>query len=413
MAGRAPVEPPAAAADHRRPVTEYPKVALKPKEEGRLQGGHLWAFSNEIAHSPANAEAGMLADLYHADKGFLGRGFYHPRSLIAFRIVSHQKDELIDGAFLKKRLQDALDSRQFLYPGQTAYRWVFGESDRLPGVVIDRYGDYVVVQIIAAGMERLKDSIIAALQEIAQPKGIILRSDSSLRELEGLPKNEAVIAAGELPARVEIETENGRFGVDLLSGQKTGFYFDQRDNRQALAAFCKGRKVLDGFCYSGAFGIAAGRAGAREIVFADTASAALELASENAERNALEARLTFVEGDVQKLLEHDAPGGPFEVIAIDPPAFARSKKFLPAAQKAYEKLNAVAMSALPRGGILATSSCSQHLTRELFLEMLRRAARRAHRNFRLLELRSQAKDHPVLLAMPETEYLKFAILQVL
>jgi len=245
------------------------------------------------------------------------------------------------------------------------------------------------------------------------PKGIVYRSDAALRELEGLPQTSPEVLEGEVPSKIEIETENGRYAVDLLGGQKTGFYFDQRENRQILASLCRGKKVLDAFCYSGGFGIAAGLAGAREIVFVDSSEAALTLAEANAKRNALAAQTTFVEGDVLKLLEHASPGGPYDVISIDPPAFARAKKHLPAALKAYEKLNSEAMSALPRGGLLATSSCSHHVTRDLFLTMLRRAAKKAHRSFRLVELRSQAKDHPVLLSMPETEYLKFAILQVI
>jgi 23S rRNA (cytosine1962-C5)-methyltransferase len=351
--------------------------------------------------------------LFHAGSGFLGKGFYHPHSLIAFRVVSSQKDDVIDAIFFEKRLREALAFRESIYPGSRAYRWVFGESDRLPGLIIDRYGDYLVVQIISAGMERFKDTLMSLLQTIVQPKGIVWRPDASMRELEGLPQGDPEVVFGDVPPRIEIEIENGIFQLDLLGGQKTGFYFDQRDNRQALAPFCKGKKVLDAFCYAGGFGIAAGRAGAREVVFNDTAEPALTLAEANAERNGLAARSTFVKGDALVLIERQAPGGPYEVISIDPPAFARSKKHLSQAMKAYEKLNASAMSALAKGGILATSSCSHHVTRELFMEMLRRAARRSGRMMRLLELRSQAKDHPVLLSMPETEYLKFAIIQVL
>lgn len=391
---------------------DCPSVYLKPKEELRLQSGHLWAFSNEIAEAPPGVEPGALADLFHAQKGFLGRGFYHPHSLIAFRILSSQKED-INAAFFEKRLRDAKSWRERCYPGQKAYRWVFGESDRLPGLIIDRYADYVVVQVVSAGMDRMKEMIFNAIQVVAEPKGIVWRSDAMLRELEGLPIGAPQVVHGEVPERIEFVLENGLYHADLLKGQKTGFYFDQRENRQALAAFCKGRRVLDAFCYSGGFGIAAGLAGAKEVVFLDSASAALELASENAEQNGLADIATFVEGDAVELFSNPPPGGPFEVVSIDPPAYARSKKHLPAALKAYERLNALAMGAVARGGLLATSSCSHHVDRTAFLDMLRRAARKARKNFRLIELRSQAKDHPVLLTMPETEYLKFAILQVL
>ena len=394
-------------------AVEYPQIVLKPKEEGRLQEGHLWAFSNEVDKAPAGLKPGTLADLVHSGSGFLGRGFYHPHSLIAFRILTSQKDDVIDEAFFEKRLAEAQAWREKLYPGCSAYRWVFGESDRLPGLVIDRYGDYLSMQILSAGMDAFRDLLVGVLKTMMHPKGIVYRSDAALRELEGLPQASPIVLEGEVPPEIEIQTENGRFAVDLLGGQKTGFYFDQRENRQILASLCRGKKVLDAFCYSGGFGIAAGAGGAREIVFVDSSEGALALAEANVKRNALASKTTFVQGDVLKLLEHPSPGGPYEVISIDPPAFARSKKHLPAALKAYEKLNSEAMSALPRGGLLATSSCSHHVTRELFLTMLRRAAKKAHRSFRLVELRSQSKDHPILLTMPETEYLKFAILQLI
>ncbi len=394
------------------PISDYPEVVLKPKEEGRLQAGHLWAFSNEIAKAPEKTAPGALADLFHSRSGFLGRGFYHPHSLIAFRILSSQKEE-IDQRFFEKRFADALSWREKLYPGTHAYRLVFGESDRLPGLIIDRYGDHLAIQAIAAGMERCKETIVHALQAALAPKTIIWRADSALRELEGLPQGAPQVLHGTMPERIQINTENGKFWVDLAGGQKTGFYFDQRDNRQALAPYCKGKRMLDVFSYSGAFGIAAALGGAKEVVFVDSAHAALELAQANAELNDIADRTTCVEGDALALLSAEPPGGPFDVISIDPPAYARSKKHLPAALKAYEKLNALAMSALPKGGILASSSCSHHVSRETFVEMLRRSARKAERSVRLIELRSQAKDHPVLLAMPETEYLKFAILQII
>lgn len=391
---------------------DYPQIILKPKEEGRLQGGHLWAFSNEVAQAPAGLLPGSLADLVHSRSGFLGRGFYHPHSLIAFRVLSSQKDE-IDQLFFEKRLADAWAWRQTLYPESNAYRCVFGESDHLPGLMVDRYGDALVVQAVASGMERCRDLLVGALRRVFQPKAIVWRADSALRELEGLPQEPPEIVHGQVSGPVPIETENGKFWVDLLGGQKTGFYFDQRDNRQALAPFCRGKRVLDAFCYSGGFGIAALRAGAREIVYVDSSHAALDLAQRNAELNGVADRVTCVEGDALRLLASRHPDGAFDVISIDPPAYARSKKHLPAALKAYEKLNALAMSALSKGGILASSSCSHHVARELFLEVLRRSARRAGRTARLVEFRSQAKDHPILLAMPETDYLKFAILEMI
>jgi 23S rRNA (cytosine1962-C5)-methyltransferase len=391
---------------------EIPRVVLKPKEEGRLQRGHLWAFSNEVAEAPAGMEPGAIADLVPSGAGFLGRGFYHPHSLIAFRVLSNEREE-IDVAFFKRRLEEARALREALYPGCNAYRWVYGESDRLPGLVVDRYGDYLAVQALAAGMERFRPVLIQALDELVHPKAIVWRSDAPVRALEGLKDEPPSVVAGELPARVHITLENGSFFVDLAAGQKTGFYFDQRDNRQALAAYCAGKRVLDAFSYSGGFGIAAAKAGARQVVFVDSSKPALELADMNAQLNDVADRGTFVEGDALQLLGHPNPEGPFDVIAVDPPAYARSKKHLPVALKAYEKLYALAIGALPKGGILAASSCSHFVDRGMFLEALRRAARKARRSLRLIEQRGQSKDHPVLLAMPETEYLKFVIAQVL
>src|SRR5258708_353821 len=261
-------------------------------------------------------------------------------------------------------------------------------------------------------MERFRDILIRALDQTVHPKVIVWRSDAPVRALEGLKEEPPLVVFGEVPERVHIMFENGAFFVDLRGGQKTGFYFDQRDNRQALAPFCKGKRVLDAFCYSGGFGIVAARAGAKAVVFVDSSEAALKLAEANAELNGVVERSTFVQGDALQLLAHENPGGPFDVIAIDPPAYARSKKHLPVALKAYEKLNALALGALPKAGIFASSSCSHFVDRPMFLETLRRSARKAHKSLRLIELRGQAKDHPVLLAMPETEYLKFAILHV-
>jgi 23S rRNA (cytosine1962-C5)-methyltransferase len=391
---------------------DLPTVVLKPKEDARLRSGHLWAFSNEVAQAPADLAPGALADLATSSGVFLGRGFYHPHSLIAFRVLSGQREE-IDAAFFARHLSQALAIRERLYPGTRAYRWVFGESDHLPGLVVDRYGDYLVLEVLSAGMERFKDVIVEDLKASVAPKGIVWRPDAPLRVLEGLPEGPPEVAWGTVPPRVQITLENGVFAVDLLTGQKTGFYFDQRDNRQALTPLCAGKRVLDAFCYSGGFGIAAARAVAKQVVFVDSSHAALELAADNAALNHVAERCEFVEGDALQLLARASDQPRFDVICIDPPAYARSRKHLPVALKAYEKLNILAMTALPAGGILATSSCSHHVDREMFLQMLRRSARRARRSLRVLELCSQAKDHPILLAMPETEYLKFAILQVI
>lgn len=390
---------------------EAPRLILKPREDGRLRGGHLWAFSNELAQVPSGVDAGAVADLIDARGRFLARGYFNPHSLIAFRVLA-PGPEAINAAFFEARLRAARALRETLYPGCRSYRWVYGESDGLPGLLVDRFNDVAVVQAVSAGMERAQDELAAALMRAGALKGVLWRRDSSLRALEGLPVEAPRIAAGSVPETLRIETENGIFHVDLMKGQKTGFYFDQRDNRQAASAFAKGKKALDAFCYSGAFGVAAARAGAREVVFADSAHAALEWVDRNVEANDLRVPVTLIEGDVLDLLSRPAPGGPFEWISIDPPAYAKSKKHLPQALKAYEKLNLAAIKAVASGGFVVTSSCSHHVTRELFDAVIGNAASKSGRRVRIVERRGQAKDHPVLPAMPETEYLKCAILHV-
>lgn len=386
-------------------------MTLRENEERRLLEGHLWAFSNEIAGVEGQPEPGALADLYSARDRFVGRGFYHPHSLIAFRVAARDKID-IDEAFFKKRLVEAFALRQSLYGAEASCRWLFGESDGLPGLIVDRYGDYRAVQILSAGMERLKAVIVSALADVLGPKGVVLRPDAPLRELEGLPQGKAEVVFGEVPDRVQIELAGVKFYTDLRSGQKTGFYFDQRENRRVLGRLCKGKRVLDAFCYTGGFGLSAAAHGASRVVLVDSSEPALELAQANAQLNGVSESCAFVHGDALTLLSQEGQKNQFDIIVLDPPAYARSKKHLPKALKAYEKLNAQAMKMLPRGGWLATSSCSHHVDRAAFLEMLRNAARRAGRRVRLLELRSQAKDHPVLLSMPETEYLKFALLEI-
>jgi 23S rRNA (cytosine1962-C5)-methyltransferase len=390
------------------------KVRLKPGQEKRVQAGHPWVFSNEIAEVEKPAEPGDLAEVRSAGGALIGTAFYHPHSLIACRMLGFEA-LTVDVEFFRKRFSEAMAYRERVCPGETAYRLCFGESDGLPGLVVDRYGSVLVLQVLSAGIERRLALVQAALEELLAPKGIFLKNDHRTRALEGLPA-ETKTLAGTVPDRVQIAEGGLRFWTPLGSGQKTGFYFDQRDNRAFLRPHFKDKVVLDLYCYTGAFAINAAKFGAKAVLGLDSSEAAVAAARENAALNGVEGGATFEEGDAEEALRSFAEKRqPFEpsMILLDPPSFVPAKKHLPKALRQYGKLNALALRALPRGGLLATSTCSHHVSREIFVEMLRLAQAQARRPARLLALRAQAADHPILLAMPETEYLHFALLEVL
>lgn len=389
-------------------------VKLKPGQEDRLRAGHLWVFSNEIAGVEGPAETGSLAQVLTAGGESLGVAFYNPNSLIAARLLSRQV-EAVDAAFFHKRLAAALAYRQKACPGETSYRLAFGESDGLPGLVADRYGDAVVLQVFSAGMEARLPLIETALKELLDPRGIFLKNDHRSRALEGLP-GECRLLSGTVPERVAISEGGLRFWVPIGEGQKTGHYFDQRENRAFLRPWFQDRAVVDLYCYTGAFAVNAAKSGAKAVLAVDSSGPAVELARENAKLNGVAEAVTCDEADAEAVLESFASGRqPFrpDMILLDPPSLVPSKKHLPKALRAYAKLNSLALKALAPGGVLATSTCSHHVDRESFVSMLRHAAGKARRSCRLAALRGQAADHPVLLAMPETEYLHFALLEVL
>ncbi|MFH1367523.1 MAG: class I SAM-dependent rRNA methyltransferase [Elusimicrobiota bacterium] len=387
------------------------KIFLKKNEEERLNAGHLWIFSNEIQKIEGEPGIGDTAELFDSSKQFAGVGFYNPKSLIAFRLLS-KKHVNIDKDFWKDRIERAVAYRKAVYPVIESYRVVFGESDALPGLIVDKYGNCLAVQFLSAGMEKNSGQIIEALKEIFKPAGIIAKNESSLRKLEGLEEKTEILY-GSIPDTLEITESGLKFSVDLKGGQKTGFFFDQRDNRQVFSGYCKGKNVLDCFCHTGAFGICAAKAGAKSVMLVDSSKPAIEKTVENAGLNDVAGTIQAADADVEEYMQvQKRSGKKFDIINLDPPALIKSRKNFFAGVRLYAKLNALAMELLEPGGILATSSCSHHLNRDAFLEMLREAGGKAGRQFRIMELRSQAKDHPVLLSMPETEYLKFAILKV-
>jgi 23S rRNA (cytosine1962-C5)-methyltransferase len=388
------------------------QIKLKQKEENRLRSGHLWVFSNEIAEICGGPDSGDIVEVLDSKGFFIGLGFYNKQSLIAARLLTREKEN-IGSDFWKRRINEALLYRKKVLPNVDSFRAVFGESDLLPGLIVDKYGEYLSCQFISAGIDKNRKEIIDVLVEIFSPKGVILRNDSSLRKMEGLEEKVEVVY-GELPEYFLVEENVLKFKTSLQGGQKTGYFFDQRDNRASISGYCEGKKVLDCFSYIGTFGMNAAKGKAKEVTFVDSSQSALELAKENTGLNSLGSKFEFIKTDAADYLEQGTKtNSKFDIIILDPPALIKSKKDFFKGFKAYVKLNLNAFRLLERGGILATSSCSHNLGYNDFLEMLRQAQARSGKYVRLIETGTQAKDHPILVSMPETEYLKFAILEVM
>ncbi len=383
-------------------------VKLKKKEERRILRGHPWVFSNELQVVPADAAPGELVDVADFSGAFIGRGYINPHSLIAVRLLTRHRDE-IDEAFFAKRIGRARDLRSILGFGES-FRAVFSEGDGLPGLIVDRYGDTLVVQSLTAGIDRLFDAVIGALRSVYDPKTVVLRNDVAVRELEGLAQEKKVLF-GDPTGVLAFEESGIRYQADALEGQKTGFFFDQRENRLALKDLVRGRRTLDCFCYVGAGALSAARFGAAEVIGIDSSDRAVKNAEANALLNGLAA--SFRCGDVfEELRDFEKRKERFGCIILDPPAFVKSRAKIREARKGYKEINLRALRLLEPGGILVTCSCSHHVDEELFREMLIDASFSAGRQARLLEMRSQARDHPMILAAPETRYLKCAILAV-
>lgn len=351
----------------------------------------------------------MLAD--HSGK-YVATGYANPHSLIAFRVITRTHEE-IDAGLIRERVAAAKALRERFYPGRKTLRVFYSESDFLPGLIVDRYGDWLSVQSLTAGCERLLPLILDSLREIYRPSGIVLRNDSGLRALEGLPI-EKKVAAGEYAGPIEVELPGLRLFVDPMEGQKTGFFLDQVDNYRLLDDIAPEADALDLFCHTGAWALSAAKRGAARCTGVDSSEAALSLAGRNAGINGLEDRVEFVREDVFKAMKRlRADGKRFGVVVSDPPAFVKSRARLAEGVRGYRDLNTRVMELVREGGFLISCSCSYHLDKNAFLDVLRESAAGAGRTLRLIEMRSQSRDHPVLLAAPETEYLKCALLQVL
>lgn len=380
------------------------KVILR--RSSRVLAGHLWIFSNELRGSPKPFEPGSLVEVYDGSDRFLGIGYINPHSLIAVRLLTRDR-EPVDESFLRKRIRSAIEFRKKHLGGADSYRAVYSEADYLPGLIVDIYAGVAVVQFLTLGMDRMRDDVIAAIDDVMRPKAIVLRNDSRSRLLEGLTLDKQVVKGSCEP--LPIVREGGlSLEIDPLKGQKTGFFLDQRENRIAFSRYAESGEALDLFSYSGAWGLQLAVRGMMTTCVDESASALLQ-AERNAAVNGLSELVRLVREDVFDFLKRETSSGrTYSAVILDPPAFVKSGGRLREALRSYRELNAMAMRVVKQGGILATSSCSHHIDRAAFIEVLRSAARDAERSARIVEFRSQGPDHPVLLSVPETEYLKCA-----
>jgi 23S rRNA (cytosine1962-C5)-methyltransferase len=387
------------------------RITLGRGEEKRIKAGHQWIFSNEISDIRGEKSPGAAAEIYDASGSYLGTGYYNPASLIAVRLLARSRADIDTPQLYRERITRALELRRSIYPGLESFRVVHGEGDFLPGLVVDKYGEYLSVQFLTSGMDSRAELLTGVLREIFSPKGIIARNDVSVRGLEGLSEEVSVLY-GDTGENLEIEEHSLRFRVDLLRGQKTGHFLDQKENHLLLKGIAKGREVLDCFCYSGSWGIHAAAYGARRVLCIDSSERAIANARQNASVNDFDKVVGCEVADAfEKLRNLNNEGRGFDLVVLDPPAFVKSRKNLKEAEKGYLTINRRAMELIRPGGYLISCSCSYHMGRERFHEILASAARQARKEMRLVEVRSQAPDHPILLSMPESEYLKCFVLQ--
>jgi len=387
------------------------KVILKKGLHKRVRSGHPWVYRTEIDRMEEGINPGDIVEVYDSSMNFIGKGYINQRSMITVRMLTYNKDEEIDYEFFYKRIKQAWEYRKRIMDVESC-RVVFAEADFLPALIVDKFGDYLVVQTLALGIDKYKDIIVEILDEIIKPAGIYERNDVKVRELEGLDQQKGYLK-GNFDTVFTFRENGLLFYVDIENGQKTGYFLDQKENRAAIRPYVKDAKVLDCFCHTGSFTVHAAHYGAREIIAVDISKEALELAQKNLSLNNLDTKCEFVEANAFDYLRelHDNKEV-FDVVILDPPAFTKSRESIEGAVRGYKEINLRAMKILKPGGFLITCSCSQHMYPELFKEVILDASKDAKKRVRLVEYRTQSKDHPILLQSEETYYLKCFILQI-
>ena len=414
----------------------FPRVFLKSKVEKEIQQGYPWVFDNEISHikhrkdeksewkneelSVTSISDGSVVEVYTKAGGFLGTGVINRKSKITIRLIgSEHADQIIENtaAYYEKKVQAAVDLRNMYYSELDSYRLIFGEADFIPGFICERFCDeenriFLVVQFLSLSCEIFREEILSALKKICQPDGIYERSDTSVRDKEGLPQVAGWIGP-EFESKITIIENDVKLGVDIANGQKTGYFLDQKFNRLVAARFCKDKKVLDTFTHTGAFGLNAVKAGAKEVTSVDISPEAVEMVNHNIKLNHAEKVMKGLCADVFDLLKkYEAEDKKFDVIILDPPAFTKSAKMIEKAYGGYKEINLRAMRLLNKGGILITCSCSYFMETHMFCDMIMHAAMDSHKRVQILEKRGAGPDHPVLLGYPKSEYLKCVICKI-
>ena len=400
----------------------YPRFVVSAKGTRWVEGGHPWVYAEEIVSEEGAAENGALADAVSEKGKYLGTGFVSRESKIRLRLFYRNANDRFDEAFWRRRVQYAWDYRKTVLRAEdlSCCRLVFGEADGFPGLTVDRFSDILVTQTLSVGIEKIKDELFPLLLEVLRAdgqeiNGIFERNDAAIRALEGLEQGKGWWGDEHPASPVTEICENGVFyAVDVENGQKTGFFLDQKYNRLAVARLAKGRRVLDCFTHTGSFALNAAKGGAEHVTAVDVSASAIAAARRNALRNGLEGKMDFLTADVFELLPEliERGGHPYDFIILDPPAFTKSRRTADSAERGYKEINLRALRLLPRGGYLATASCSHFMPDERFGRMLRAAALDAGVELRQIEARQQAPDHPILWNVPETDYLKFYLFQV-
>ncbi len=388
------------------------RVFLRRKIAPRVQNGHPWIFMNEVDRVEGSPAPADIVEVFSHDSKWIGSGYYNPQSQIVIRILSREKGQEINADFFKDKIRSCWQYRQ-----QTGYtencRLVFGEADGLPQLIIDKFNDYFVIQTLALGIDRWKPAIVDALLEIFSPKGIYERNDVPVRELEGLPQQKGFLTAP-FETKIIIKENGLQFYVDLANGQKTGYFLDQQDNRTAIRSIVKNADVLGAFTYTGTFEVHAAHYGAKSVLGLDISASAVEQANENARLNGLQDRCSFEVANAFDLLKQWAKEGKqYDVVMLDPPAFTKSRATIQKAITGYKEINLRGMKLVKPGGFLVTSSCTNLVPAELFLEIIGMAAKDARRKIRQVCFQTQSSDHPIVWEMENTQYLKFLIVQVL